>query len=257
MFLLKQFIKPLLLPPGIWLVLMLVVLVFWKRKWARKLLFFVALAAFLLHSNVVSTGLFWGLESRHPALLDPRSAGAYDAIVTLTAGAHAPSGLVPFPYLEESQFRRLEEAFRLYRIDPKPIIVSGGHADPFTPSEGENRIICDYLLRWGVPAEHVIGEPNSRDTFESALEVRKILQQKGWRRYLLVTSAIHMPRSMFVFSRIAPEPVAAPGDFTVEGLVPSPLRLLPSEGAAKDIAGAFNEYYGLLNYRLRLLYDAP
>jgi len=44
----------------------------------------------------------------------------------------------------------------------------------------------------GVPKIDVLGEGNSRDTFESAVEVEKLLRQKGWKRYLLVTSAAHM-----------------------------------------------------------------
>ena len=91
-------------------------------------------------------------------------------------------------------FRRLDEAWRLYRIHPTSVIVSGGHANPFTPSKQENQIACEYLLRWGVPTADVIAEPHSRDTFESAIEVHKLLQARGWTRYLLVTSAVHMPR---------------------------------------------------------------
>jgi uncharacterized SAM-binding protein YcdF (DUF218 family) len=116
-------------------------------------------------------------------------------------------------------------------------------------------LTCDYLVKMEVPREDVIGEGNSRDTFESAVEVRKILVQKGWRRYLLVTSATHMPRSMLAFSKVAPEPIAAPGDFTVGPVPWSPLRLRPMEEKAEDLAVTLNEYWGLLNYRLRLLYD--
>jgi uncharacterized SAM-binding protein YcdF (DUF218 family) len=101
-----------------------------------------------------------------------------------------------------------------------------------------------------VPA-HIIPEPGSRDTFESAIEVQKILQQRGWNRYLLVTSARHMPRSMLAFEAVAPKPVAAPGDFTVSAISISPLGFFPSEGAAKDIYLALHEYAGLLNYHWR------
>ena len=82
------------------------------------------------------------------------------------------------------------------QIRPKPIVVSGGHVNPFTPAKDENRIARDYLIRWGIPKADGLGEGNSRDTFESAVEVEKLLLQKGWKRYLLVTSAAHMPRSM-------------------------------------------------------------
>ena len=84
-------------------------------------------------------------------------------------------GLIPFPSIDGSMFRRLEEAWRLYRIRPTPIVVSGGHVNPFTPAKDENRIARDYLIRWGVPKADVLGEGNSRDTFESAVEVEKLL----------------------------------------------------------------------------------
>jgi hypothetical protein len=97
-------------------------------------------------------------------------------------------------------FRRLEEAWRLYRIQPKPIVISGGHVNPFTPDQDENKIARDYLIGWGVPTLDVLGEDQSRDTFESAVNVAKLLREKGWKRYLLVTSAVHMPRSMLAFA---------------------------------------------------------
>jgi len=254
MFVLKQLLKTLILPPGCWLLLLLAVLLFWKRRWARKLLFASIVAIYLFHSGLFASGLSWPLESRYQLLWDPGNASPYDAIVTLTGGVVPPGGLIPFPRVSESQFHRLEETYRLYKLNPRPVIVSGGHSDPFTPDEGENQMVCDYLVSMGVPREQVIAEGRSRDTFESALEVRKILERKGWHRYLLVTSASHMPRSMLVFSRIAPEPIAAPGDFTIRHFSWSPLRFMPSEGSAQDIQAAMNEYVGLVNYRLRLIY---
>ena len=200
MFLLKQFVKALLLPPMPWLLLLLAVLIFWHRRWARKLLVFTFLLIFALHSAMMNYALRYPLESRYPPLIDPTKAGNYDAIVVLTGGSVPASGLIPFPSVDEAMFRRLDEAWRLYRIRPKPIIISGGHVDPFTPAMDENKIARDFLIRWGVPKSHIIGEEQSRDTFENALETQKVLTKHGWKRYLLVTSALHMPRSMLVFS---------------------------------------------------------
>jgi uncharacterized SAM-binding protein YcdF (DUF218 family) len=149
-------------------------------------------------------------------------------------------------------FRRLDEASRLYGQLRKPIVVSGGHVDPFTPSQGENESACALLMRWGVAPADIIAEAESRDTFESALQVGRIVRQKRWRRYLLVTSAVHMPRSMLVFSALAPEPIAAPGDFRVEPMPRSPLGLFPTESAAGDSYAALHEYVGLLQYRVRI-----
>jgi uncharacterized SAM-binding protein YcdF (DUF218 family) len=160
-------------------------------------------------------------------------------------------GLIPFPSIDKSMFRRLEEAWRLYRIRPKPIVVSGGHVNPFTLAKDENRIARDYLIRWGVPKNDVLGEANSRDTFESAVEIEKLIQHKGWKRYLLVTSAVHMPRSMLAFKAKAPEPIPAPGDFSLGEFELEPFHFFPSEAAAKGILISIHEYVGWLNYYWR------
>jgi uncharacterized SAM-binding protein YcdF (DUF218 family) len=252
MFVLKQFLKALLLPPTLWLVLLLAVLIFWRRPWARKLLAATCLLILALHSGLVNYALRYPLESRFSPLRDPKTTGAYDAIVVLTGGTIPAEGLVPFPSVDEFMFRRLEEAWRLYRIQPKPIVVSGGHVNPFTPAKNENQIAREYLVRWGVPRQDVIGEDKSRDTFESAVEVQKLLAQKGWKRYLLVTSAVHMPRSMLVFAARAPEPIPAPGDFSLRELHFTPLDFFPSESAARRIFMTLHEYLGLANYHWRV-----
>ncbi len=252
MFVLKQFLKGLILPPTSWIIALLVVLIFWQRRWARKLLFATVVLIAVIYSGQANGPLRRPLESRYPPLLDPRGAEPYDAIVVLMSSTIPATGLIPFPSLDEYMFRRLDEAWRLYRLRRKPIVVSGGHVDPFTPPRNENQIAIDYLIRWGVPKNDVISEPNSRDTFESAIEVRKILQQKGWKRYLLVTSAVHMPRSMIAFKAVAPEPIPAPGDFTLSGDQGfSPLDLFPSEAAARNLYISVHEYLGLADYYWR------
>ena len=175
-----------------------------------------------------------------------------DAIVVLTSSSIPAAGLVPFPSVDEHMFRRLDEAWRLYRIKAKPIIVSGGHVNPFTPEKDENKIACDFLILWGVPRSDVIGEAKSRDTFESALESQKILKQHDWKRYLLVTSAMHMPRSMLVFSALAPEPIAAPGDFSLGKFEIDPFAVFPNEFVAQKLFATIHEYLGLVNYYWRL-----
>ena len=257
MYVLKQFVKAVVLPPFVWFALLLTVLVFWRRRWARRLLAVTLVLVLVLHSKLLAYGLGYWLEARYRPLLDPHGAGGYDAIVVLTGASIAATGLIPFPSIHSAMFRRLEETLRLYQIDPKPVLVSGGHANPFTPNLGENGIACDYLRRWGVRPEHIFSEAGSRDTFESAVAVAKILGAKGWRRYLLVTSAAHMPRSMQVFRVVAPEPVPAPGDFTTPEFGLSPLGLKPSEGAAQDVWASLHEYVGMLNYAWRLRFDRP
>ena len=234
--------------------MLVLVLIFWNRPWARKALLATLIFITVLHFGPVLYLARHGLESRYPPITDPLQVEPYDAIVVLKSSVIPTGGLIPFPTMSESMFRRLEEAWRLYEILPKPIIISGGHVDPFTHSRDKNKIVPDYLLQWGVPPEHIISESNSRDTYESAMEVKKILDRNGWKRYLLVTSAIHMPRSILAFQRVVPEPIPAPGDFTLGERQFSPLGLFPSEDAAEQISSTLHEYIGLINYRWRNWY---
>ncbi len=251
MFILKQFLKAAVLPPVCWILLLAMVVILWNRRWARKVLLAALVMIVLLHSSYAQYYPRYYLESRYPPLVDPGGGEPYDGIIVLTGGMSPASGLKPFPTISEATFRRLDEAWRIYRISHKPIIVSGGHVDPFTPDRDENKIACDFLRLWGVAPEDVIPEPGSRDTFESAVAVKKILDSKHWRRYLLVTSAVHMPRSMLVFRAVAPEPVAAPGDFTLGASRFSPLGIFPSEEAAGAMYLTVHEYLGLADYTWR------
>jgi uncharacterized SAM-binding protein YcdF (DUF218 family) len=252
MFVLKQFLKAIMLPPLPWILTLLAVLIFWPRRWARKLLFIAICVIVVLHSGICGYLLRYPLESHYAPLIDPSKVEPYDVIVVLTAGMFPAEGLIPFPSINGSMFRRLDEAWRLYRLQPKPIIVSGGHVNPFTPAMDENKIAQEFLIRWGVPKADVLGEDQSRDTFESAVEVAKLLRKKGWKRYLLVTSAVHMPRSMLAFAFKAPEPIPAPGDFTLRKLQLTPLDVFPTETSARDMAGSLHEYLGLANYYWRV-----
>jgi uncharacterized SAM-binding protein YcdF (DUF218 family) len=142
-------------------------------------------------------------------------------------------------------FRRLDEPGG--SIDStRRSLYPGGHVNPFTPAKDENRIAREYLIRWGVPNIDVLGEGNSRDTFESAVEVEKLLLQKGWKRYLLVTSASHMPRSMLAFKARAPDPIPAPGDFSLGEFELKPFHFFPGESAAGN-PHILHEYVGLVN----------
>src|SRR5215467_4643982 len=120
MFLFKQFIKQFILPPTPWIFLLLVVLIFWHRRWAKKLLLFTFCLIVALHSGFLGHWLRYPLEARYPPLLDPTKAEPYDAIVVLTGSTIPATGLIPFPSVDEDMFHRLEEAWRLYKIRPKP-----------------------------------------------------------------------------------------------------------------------------------------
>ena len=113
----------------------------------------------------------------------------------------------------------------------------------------------------GVPEDAIWLEPDSRNTYENALNSRIMLDARGIRRVVLVTSAAHMPRSVALFERQGLEVIPAPADFRVTQAgwqmltSGSPeaqmVGLLPSAENLAITTSALKEYLGILVYRLR------
>jgi uncharacterized SAM-binding protein YcdF (DUF218 family) len=111
----------------------------------------------------------------------------------------------------------------------------------------------------GVPKSAILQDPNSLNTHQNAVEVRKILESKGIKgSVLLVTSAMHTPRSLLVFQRQGIKVIAAPTDFLVtenpiedSSLEANLLNLLPNAYSLQQSTKALKEYIGLVVYRLR------
>ena len=104
-------------------------------------------------------------------------------------------------------------------------------------------------------------ETNSRNTYENAVETKKILDARGIDRIVLVTSAMHMPRSVAIFEKQGFTVTPAPTDYMVTQadwdyyFAPDPaiqvFNLFPGAEAMDRFARALKEYLGMVVYRLR------
>jgi uncharacterized SAM-binding protein YcdF (DUF218 family) len=119
----------------------------------------------------------------------------------------------------------------------------------------------DELEALGVAHNRITAEEQSRNTIENAVFSRLVAQPKPGERWLLVTSAYHMPRAVAAF-RAAGFPVEAyPVDWRTRG----PIDALTPFGSLSDglqrTDAAVHEWIGLLAYRLsgrtKELFPAP
>jgi uncharacterized SAM-binding protein YcdF (DUF218 family) len=102
----------------------------------------------------------------------------------------------------------------LYRAGKAPkIIVSGGRIDWKGSGSPESEDLTKLLVRMGVPQADIIPEANSFNTRDNAVNIQKILTERGFKSILLVTSAMHMPRSLAIFHRLGINATAAPTDY--------------------------------------------
>jgi uncharacterized SAM-binding protein YcdF (DUF218 family) len=257
---LSKFLPPFLYPLGLACLLLALGLAFSGRPQTLRTLALASLLILLLGGNrYVALGLARSLEWRY---LPPQDLPAGGAIVVL-GGATEPA-LYPRPGVEvNSAADRVLHAARLYRQGKASLIIaSGGSIDWMEPSgaspAGE---MASLLAELGVPPEAIVQEDRSRNTYENALLSARLLQERGVSQVILVTSALHMPRSVGVFERQGLAVLPAPADYVVtqsdwQALwrgEPAALlvNLLPGAGNLALTSSALKEYLGMLVYSLR------
>ncbi|MDZ8137359.1 MAG: YdcF family protein [Nostoc sp. DedQUE04] len=246
-------------PLGLACVSLVVALVtLWKRPRTAAIAIVFSLILLLFSSNAwIAKSLVRSLEWQN---LPPAQIPNAEAIVVL--GGATKSAFFPRPTVDLSEAGdRVIYAAQLYRQKKAPIIIlSGGRIDWRGSGSPESADMATILTSIGIPSEAIVQEPDSLNTYQNTVNVQKILSSRGIRQVLLVTSAMHMPRSLQIFQRQGINAIPAPTDFLVSegelqelGSTPKAaiLNLLPDTDNLHQFTIALKEYIGSLVYRLR------
>jgi len=209
-----------LLQPGVLLLLLLVAAIglshtrFQRTAWSCV----IAAALIIIVGGLLplSTWMILPLEERFSrASLEGRPVdgiiilgGFEDSRVAAGRGAHA---------MNEAG-ERVTEAVELARRFPEAkVIFTGGAreiiAQPTIGADAAGVILHDL----GIAPERVTLERNARTTFENAVLTKELANPQPGERWLLVTSAWHMPRSMAVFRNAGFEVEPWPVDYRTAG----------------------------------------
>lgn len=176
--------------------------------------------------------------------------GPPDGIVVL-GGAIAPGiSLARGAIALNNSAERITATAELARRYPNArIIFSGGTAALFKgPLEAP--LAVKEFEALGVAHDRITAEEQSRNTIENAVFSRLIAQPKPGERWLLVTSAFHMPRAIAAF-RAAGFPVEAyPVDWRSRGPIDATAPFISVIGGLSMTDFAVHEWAGLLVYRL-------
>ena len=99
---------------------------------------------------------------------------------------------------------RLMAGIKLYKTGKaKKLMVSSGSGQIMNPDEKEALYIKDYLIAIGIPEQDLIIEGESKNTHENAVNCAKTLNLTYIEgKYLLITSALHMPRAKRCFEKV-------------------------------------------------------
>jgi len=247
-----EFIKTLTSPLFIIVVLLLVAFIMMcgKRKDFAHWLFGLALTSlFFLSFPPFANVLMWGLERQNPPIVNIAKIEKTRYIVVL---ADWDSAIPTVPYTSNIGYisaQRILEAHRIYqRLRHSRIIISG------------KKISCDemqkLLLLLGVPKDEILREDESQNTWESSINVKKLVSSS---RFILVTSANHLPRAMICFLYHGLKPIPAPADFhsgynlTYKTQFDKPIiGYFPNINSLNDSHLAIYEYLGICWYQVKV-----
>jgi len=238
-------------PLGTWLVFSLMGAVLCALGRNRLGAGLVVVSGFWLYAWATPVASHWvraNLEAPYPAVALTAIAPAQAAVV-LGGALVAPSAGRPFVDLSAAA-DRVWHAARLYHADKAPLLVLSGGSDRTTNMMAEAQAMGVFLADLGVPQSALLMESESRNTAENAAFCARLLQQRGIRRVLLVTSAMHMARAKVEFEtqglEVVPVAIDQTGPSSARGLA----VWLPDAGALEGSSRALKEYVGRWAMRL-------
>lgn len=244
-------------PTGLITLLILLTLVFWKKRRLSLTFLIIALSILVIAGNkYTATTLARTLEWQYP----PLPAGSSADVIVVLGGGTEPN-VNPRSMVEvNSSGDRVLYAIKLYQDGAASILLlSGGDIDflydsPSTPADD----MATLLEMVGVPRENMLIQNKSLNTEQDAEFSCAIIKEKGYEKVILVTSAFHMPRSVALFEAQGCSVIPAPVDFsitednwetlthpTIEEFI---IDLLPSYTHLSSVTKTMKEYIGMLYY---------
>jgi len=240
-FLFKNLLGTLLLPPTNGLLLLLVAALFRRRRWAFGLALIGGVLMFLQSLPIVANNLVATLEARAGGVFV--TAQGARAIVVLGSGLRREAPEYGGDTVNERSLVRLRYGAALARRLQLPVLIAGGV--PPLASRAEADVMAAIAEReFGVAVRW--RESESRDTADNARMSARILKAAGIRRVVLVTQAFHIPRARQLFEAAGLEVIPAPTDFKGPGEGPLEVfDFLPQARAIQTSYYALHEWLGL------------
>jgi uncharacterized SAM-binding protein YcdF (DUF218 family) len=143
---------------------------------------------------------------------------------------------------------RIWQTISLYKARKiKKILISGDSGFVIRSGLHESDQTKEILVKWGIPSEDIIIENKSQNTHENAVNTTKLLKEKyPDKRYLLITSSLHMKRASACFQKEGLKFCEFTTDhytkkkkdeFTPDALIPSVNTFVVWEAYLKEVVG--------------------
>jgi uncharacterized SAM-binding protein YcdF (DUF218 family) len=215
----------------------------------RKMIVASVLLLAICGFSPIGNLLLYPLESRFPPW--DASRGAPEGIIVLGGIEPDLSAVHGVPVFRASVDRLLAAAVLARQYPKARIIFSGGNANLVSDDEAKEADFAMPVLEgFGISRDRLSMERRSRNTQENAEFSKAMASPKSGERWLLVTSAYHMARSVGIFRKVGFAVEPYPVDWRMGGRGDL-LRFSPyfMSGLGRiDLAS--REWMGLIAYRI-------
>ena len=218
-------------------------------RFGRRLMAVALLLLAICGFSPLANFVLYPLEQRFPKW--DASRGEPDGIIVLGGPLDADlSAAHGVPVISGAADRLIGAATLAHRYPNARIVYTGGSPNLISNDAREADYATALFQGLGIPKTRLTMERQSRNTRENAEFSREMLKPKPGERWLLVTSAFHMPRAMGLF-RKAGFPVEA---YPVDWKVGTKEDLFKYYATANDGLLLFDigvrEWLGLIAYRI-------
>ena len=247
-FVITKILRPFLAPANLAaLLLLLGVVRLWRSHGRRGLPLVVIVTMAFVGITFVPFGdwLITPLESRFPV---PTIPGSVDGIILL-GGAVEPRvvGERVEPAVNGAADRLLSFMVLARRYPNAKLLLVGGEAAILPHGHSEAELTRDLLVAQGFERGRMLVEPRSRNTIENAIFAKAVAEPKPSETWLLVTSAVHMPRAVGCFRHAGWVALPFPTDYRTGVDGGWTIALVQHLGLVEL---AVKEWLGLIAYRL-------
>jgi len=185
--------------PFTWVTILIVWHFFTKSEQKKKILLIISAIIYFIFTNTILLNTFVKIWDIAPAQIAPEK--EYSCAILLggyTGIDDAGNGCFS---ISADRFFKTLQLYREGKVEH--ILLSGGNGSLIINSFNEADWAKDQLLKSGIPASAILIDSNSRNTFENAEFSKKVLDSvKLMPPYVLVTSAFHMRRALWIFKKL-------------------------------------------------------
>lgn len=224
-------------------------LYFDREKLGRRLITFATIVILLFSLFPISSMLLIPLENRFP-IPEPLPKDINGVIVL--GGAESPKITQ-----ERGQTSLGGSAERLTtfvslarRFSDVKLVYAGGQGAIGVQEYKEAFTARLFFKQMGLDPDRVIFDSQSRNTMENAQNAFKLVKPKKGEKWVLITSAWHMPRSVGIFRKLGWEVIPYPVDYKTNGKPEVTLRFPPRLSSTFAVSNVLYEWIGLIYYRL-------